>query len=461
MAIKLTAAQAAAMGINTNEETVSATSADSAITYATSSIQARDIVDPDNLDLSLAGLDQRLRALHTVASTGKFADLDDVPIATATTDGIMSKEKMQKLDGLEKHPNLGPNNLGNATFPNFTHHVNEIKDLQTIARTGLLSDLPGNQIASATQPGLMSTDAYSRLYNLSAAAVSGKYADLIFDGDYKQNLNTTTYIATNEKDGFMSASDKGTFDRFFNGLADYRYNFTHKMGDGYRHLPPGGSAGQVCTAGGSGTGIWTTPVTYNAGQCISFAGDEYSKIINVNVGTSANSVAVGNHNHDTRYPQLQSNTTDQWIDFNSPNSAWGSVGVNHRGTYLYSNNNAADCYLSLDGDSLTLTSPNNGWASKIYDAGNLLPATQSNTGLMSSSDKQKLDSIAWNATAYSHPSTHPASMITGLAVVATSGSYNDLSNKPTWINNSGSADGIKINGTNRTATFSNGVLAFS
>lgn len=33
--------------------------------------------------------------------------------------------------------------------------------------------------------------------------------------------------------------------------------------------------------------------------------------------------------------------------------------------------------------------------------------------------------------AYTHPSTHPASMITGLAGVATSGSYDDLSNKPT------------------------------
>lgn len=34
-------------------------------------------------------------------------------------------------------------------------------------------------------------------------------------------------------------------------------------------------------------------------------------------------------------------------------------------------------------------------------------------------------------TVYTHPSTHPASMITGLASVATSGSYSDLSNKPT------------------------------
>lgn len=33
--------------------------------------------------------------------------------------------------------------------------------------------------------------------------------------------------------------------------------------------------------------------------------------------------------------------------------------------------------------------------------------------------------------AYSHPESHPASMISGLADVATSGSYNDLSDKPT------------------------------
>lgn len=36
-------------------------------------------------------------------------------------------------------------------------------------------------------------------------------------------------------------------------------------------------------------------------------------------------------------------------------------------------------------------------------------------------------------TVYTHPATHPASMITGLSTVATSGSYNDLSNKPTIV----------------------------
>ena len=46
-------------------------------------------------------------------------------------------------------------------------------------------------------------------------------------------------------------------------------------------------------------------------------------------------------------------------------------------------------------------------------------------------EKNKLAGIASGANAYTHPSSHPASMITGLATVATSGSYNDLSNKPT------------------------------
>lgn len=51
--------------------------------------------------------------------------------------------------------------------------------------------------------------------------------------------------------------------------------------------------------------------------------------------------------------------------------------------------------------------------------------------IMTSDERSKLSGVATGANNYTHPSTHPASMITGLATVATSGSYNDLSNKPT------------------------------
>ena len=57
--------------------------------------------------------------------------------------------------------------------------------------------------------------------------------------------------------------------------------------------------------------------------------------------------------------------------------------------------------------------------------------TTSTSGFMSADDKEKLDGIEDGANNYTHPSTHAASMITGLSDVATSGSYNDLSDKPT------------------------------
>ena len=61
--------------------------------------------------------------------------------------------------------------------------------------------------------------------------------------------------------------------------------------------------------------------------------------------------------------------------------------------------------------------------------------TESGKGLSTNdyttAEKQKLAGIAAGANNYVHPSTHPASMITDLSAVATSGSYNDLSDKPT------------------------------
>ena len=58
-------------------------------------------------------------------------------------------------------------------------------------------------------------------------------------------------------------------------------------------------------------------------------------------------------------------------------------------------------------------------------------------------------------TVYTHPSTHPASMITGLAKVATSGSYNDLSNKPTIPTSLPANGGTATNANNIAITLTN------
>ena len=51
--------------------------------------------------------------------------------------------------------------------------------------------------------------------------------------------------------------------------------------------------------------------------------------------------------------------------------------------------------------------------------------------VMTATEREKLSGIAENANNYTHPASHAASMITGLATVATSGKYADLSGKPT------------------------------
>lgn len=64
-------------------------------------------------------------------------------------------------------------------------------------------------------------------------------------------------------------------------------------------------------------------------------------------------------------------------------------------------------------------------------------------------EKGKLSTVAWNANAYIHPATHHVSMITGLAAIATSGSWNHLVNIPGTFpgncsGNSATVGGIRI-----------------
>lgn len=49
---------------------------------------------------------------------------------------------------------------------------------------------------------------------------------------------------------------------------------------------------------------------------------------------------------------------------------------------------------------------------KVNGKANTTVASQTVNGLMAAADKKKLDGIATGANNYSHPSTHPASIIT-------------------------------------------------
>ena len=102
-------------------------------------------------------------------------------------------------------------------------------------------------------------------------------------------------------------------------------------------------------------------------------------------------------------------------------------------------------YSDLKGTPTSLKNPNaisfTGGSTASYDGSKSvtvaiptsLPANGGNASTVNG--HTVLSNVPANAkftdTVYYHPSTHPASMITGLSTVATSGSYTDLSDRPT------------------------------
>ena len=75
--------------------------------------------------------------------------------------------------------------------------------------------------------------------------------------------------------------------------------------------------------------------------------------------------------------------------------------------------------------------------------------------IMTAAEREKLSNISENANSYTHPSSHPATMITGLSNVAISGSYNDLTDLPTGYTHPSSHPATMITGLASVATSGN------
>ena len=111
------------------------------------------------------------------------------------------------------------------------------------------------------------------------------------------------------------------------------------------------------------------------------------------------------------------------------NKAWEKLGTQKLDLSGYlTKTDAANTYLgkTAAAASANKLNTNAGSATQpIYFANGVPVATTYTLGKSVPSDAKFTDTV------YNHPATHPASMITGLATVATSGSYADLSDKPT------------------------------
>ena len=111
------------------------------------------------------------------------------------------------------------------------------------------------------------------------------------------------------------------------------------------------------------------------------------------------------------------------------NEAWEKLGTQKLDLSGYlTKTDAADTYLGKTAAAASANKLNanaGGAIQPVYFVNGVPVATIYTLGKSVPSDAKFTDTI------YTHPSSHPATMITGLATVATSGSYDDLTDKPT------------------------------
>lgn len=75
----------------------------------------------------------------------------------------------------------------------------------------------------------------------------------------QRNTNTTYGVATQSANGLLSAADKKKLD----GIAASANNYSHPTSSGNKHIPSGGSSGQILKWSAAGTAVWGNgPVIY-------------------------------------------------------------------------------------------------------------------------------------------------------------------------------------------------------
>ena len=251
--------------------------------------------------------------------------------ASSDSAGLMSPNDKSKLDNIAANAN-------NYTHPSFTQRAAGLYKV-TVNNQGHVTD-----------------------------AVAVTKSDITALGIPGQDTNTTYEVATTSNAGLMSAADKKKLD----GIADNANKYTHPNTPGNKHIPAGGSEGQILQYESDGTAKWATieETVYDE------ATTEKSGLMSASDKKKLDGIAANANNYaHPSYTQRQSGLYKVTVDNTGHVSAVAAV---------------------TKSDITGLGIP-------AQDTTYNVASTSAN-GLMSSTDKQKLDGIANNANNYTHPS---------------------------------------------------------
>nr|DAG48135.1 MAG TPA: Baseplate wedge protein [Caudoviricetes sp.] len=358
--------------------------------------------------------------------------------ATTSTAGLMSAADKIKLNSIASNAN-------NYTHPS-THPASMITGLAGVATSGSYNDLtdkPTIPASSTVDSELSSTSTNPVQNKVINAALNSKADSSVLSAylplaggactggvsapNFQTGTGTTNYFQCRK---FRGEGDANTYYH----AVDFGYS-GHDSVDFYEYdanwnfyqCTTGTKSGAVLVGNINGNG-WnggavlsgtptapTATAGTNTAQIATTAFVQTAVSSKVSASALAAIATTGDYNDLTNKPAIPAAYT-------LPTASSSVLG----GVKIGSN-------ISVSGGVISLTRANVtgalGYTPPVSDT-TYVNATASAAGLMSSTDKSKLDSIAANANNYVHPASHPVNMITGLAAVATSGSYNDLSDRP-------------------------------
>lgn len=195
-------------------------SAISDTTVAFTEASARENIVSNEKSSTLFGKVQKwFSDLKTVAFTGSYNDLIDTPSnATSDTDGFMSKEDKSTVDSLD------------STFLDTSS-----------AKYNFLNLLKWNSS------------------NNKIVEIDNRNTPVYYGGNELVNFGDLPESVNEQYDGLMLSTDKIKLD----GIAENANNYTHPSTSGNKHIPSGGSSGQILKWSADGTAIWGTEKTYS------------------------------------------------------------------------------------------------------------------------------------------------------------------------------------------------------
>ena len=181
---------------------------------------------------------------------GTWGTVESATYGEATQDqsGLMSASDKTKLDNIEANANNYTLPVATTTRLGGVKAGNNI----TISGDGTISATDTNTTYDVMEGATSEANGQSGLVPAPTQGQQTRF--LRGDGTWQVPTNTTYTNATQSKDGLMSSEDKTKLD----GIAENANNYVHPTTPGNKHIPSGGSTGQVLKWSANGTAVWGT-----------------------------------------------------------------------------------------------------------------------------------------------------------------------------------------------------------